>query len=71
MLQTSLALAPEYLVKGVEHNAVAAYYKYMVKVVKILGKDSEEVKGQLRDSLNFEIKLAQVKIDFYLTLIIS
>ncbi|XP_058117957.1 neprilysin-2-like [Anopheles ziemanni] len=60
--QTSLGLAREYLVKGLENPIVSAYYDYMVDMAVILGADQARAKQELLESLNFEMALANISL---------
>lgn len=46
--------------KGLEDKIVKAYFEYMVDVAVIYGADRPRALRELRDSLDFEIKLANV-----------
>lgn len=50
------------MVKGLSDRIVKAYYDYMVDVAVILGANKETAAQELRQSLDFEIKLANVSI---------
>ena len=43
---------------------VSAYYNYMVDIAQILGADKESATQELKESLEFEIKLANVSTIF-------
>lgn len=58
--QASLGLSREYLSKGFDERIVQAYYRYMVDIAVILGADPQRAKNELRESLDFEISLANV-----------
>lgn len=58
--QASLGLSREYLSKGFDDEIVQAYYAYMVDIAIILGADPDRARKELRESLEFEIKLANV-----------
>lgn len=60
--QASLGLSREYLVKGLSDRIVKAYYDYMVDVAVILGANRETAAEELRQSLDFEMKLANVSL---------
>lgn len=55
-----MGLSREYLSKGMNDKIVSAYYNYMVDIAEILGADREQAKIELKESLEFEIKLANV-----------
>lgn len=50
----------EYLVKGIESEAVQAYLNFMVENAVLFGGDRSKAEGELKDALEFEIKLAEV-----------
>ena len=50
----------EYLVKGTNDKIVDAYYRYMVDTAVLLGADKARAQKELKESLEFEIKLANV-----------
>ena len=56
--QPDFGLSREYLVKGLEEENVGHYFNYMQKAAVLLGADPVKAEQQLRESLNFEIKLA-------------
>lgn len=58
--QAALGLSREYLSKGFDEKIVQAYYKYMVDIAVILGADPDRAGKELKESLEFEIKLANV-----------
>ena len=58
--QVPLSLDRENLVKGLSDKIVDAYYRYMVDTAVILGADKTRAEGELKESLEFEIKLAKV-----------
>eukprot|EP00088_Acartia_fossae_P063834 TRINITY_DN7820_c0_g1_i2.p1 TRINITY_DN7820_c0_g1~~TRINITY_DN7820_c0_g1_i2.p1 ORF type:complete len:771 (+),score=167.12 TRINITY_DN7820_c0_g1_i2:291-2315(+) len=58
--QASLGLEREYLVKGFDDKDVQAYYRYMVDAAMYLGAEKEAAESQLKDSLMFEIDLANL-----------
>ncbi|XP_035741301.1 neprilysin-2-like isoform X2 [Vespa mandarinia] len=60
--QASLGLSREYLSKGFTDKIVQAYYSYMVDIAVILGADKGRAKTELRDSLDFEMKLANISL---------
>ena len=55
-----LGLSREYLIKGFEDKDVQHYYNYMVESAKLMGseKAEEEIKKEMKEALEFEIKLA-------------
>lgn len=60
--QASLSLSREYLVKGLDEKLVAALYSYMVDIATMFGADRDRAKTELKESLKFEIMLANVSI---------
>lgn len=58
--QTSLGMSREYLIKGFEDKDVQAYYQYMVDAAVLLGADETKAMQQLKESLVFEIALANL-----------
>lgn len=60
--QASLGLSREYLSKGFEDKIVRAYYDYMVDIAVILGANKTTAKTELRESLDFEMKLANISL---------
>ena len=60
--QASLGLSREYLINGLEDHDVASYYNYMVNVAVLLGADRETASRELKESLLFEIELAQASM---------
>ncbi|XP_011149286.1 neprilysin-2 isoform X2 [Harpegnathos saltator] len=60
--QAALGLSREYLIKGLDEKIVQEYYKYMVDIAVILGADPQRAKTELKESLEFEIKLANISL---------
>jgi len=60
--QASLGLSREYLTNGFQDTEVQHYYKYMVDSAVLLGAESELALNELKESLLFEIKLANITI---------
>lgn len=60
MDQAQLGLRREYLIKGLEDKIVKAYYDYMVDIAVLFGADRKVAEKELLESLQFEIKLANV-----------
>jgi hypothetical protein len=58
--QASLGLSREYLTKGFSEKLVDAYYKYLVDIAVTLGADKNRAIKEIHDSLEFEMKLANV-----------
>lgn len=55
-----MGLSREYLSKGFEDKIVKAYYEYMVDMAVIYGADRSRAERELKESLEFEMKLANV-----------
>lgn len=60
--QASLGLSREYLSKGFDEKIVQAYYSYMVDIAEILGGDKATAKTELKQSLEFEMELANISL---------
>ncbi|XP_015511770.2 neprilysin-2 isoform X1 [Neodiprion lecontei] len=60
--QASLGLSREYLSKGPEDKIVKAYFEYMIDIAVILGADKDVATRELSESLEFEIKLANISL---------
>lgn len=60
MDQAQLGLRREYLIKGLDDKIVKAYYDYMVDIAVLFGADRKVAESELKESLKFEIKLANV-----------
>ncbi|XP_011257048.1 neprilysin-2 isoform X1 [Camponotus floridanus] len=60
--QAALGLSREYLSKGFDEKIVQAYYKYMVDIAVILGANPDRAQKELKESLEFEIKLANISL---------
>ncbi|XP_076162840.1 M13 family metallopeptidase neprilysin 2 isoform X2 [Ptiloglossa arizonensis] len=60
--QASLGLSREYLSKGLDDKIVQAYYSYMVDIAAILGADKTRAKTELKESLEFEMELANISL---------
>lgn len=58
--QSAIGLSREYLVKGFNETLVSSYYDYMVDMAVLFGADKDVAKSELRESLDFEIALANV-----------
>lgn len=58
--QAALGLSREYLSKGFNDKIVQAYYSYMVDISVILGANKTDAERELRESLEFEMNLANV-----------
>lgn len=60
--QASLGLSREYLSKGINDKIVKAYFNYMVDIATILGADRDFAEKELMESLEFEMKLANISL---------
>jgi hypothetical protein len=60
--QASLGLSREYLTKGFSEKLVDAYYKYVVDIAVILGANRDRATKEIADSIEFEMKLANVSV---------
>ncbi|KAK9304003.1 hypothetical protein QLX08_004498 [Tetragonisca angustula] len=60
--QAALGLSREYLSKGFDDKIVQAYYSYMIDIAAILGANKTDAKDELRESLEFEMKLANISL---------
>jgi membrane metallo-endopeptidase-like protein 1 len=60
--QASLGLRREFLTKGFSDKLVNAYYEYMVDIAVLFGADKERAASELKESLSFEIKLANISL---------
>lgn len=56
-----MGIPREYLIQGLNHKVVQAYFKYMVDLAEIFGVNRLRAEKELKESLNFEILLAMVK----------
>lgn len=66
MDQAALGLRREFLIKGIEDKLVKAYYDYMVDIAVLFGAKRETAATELKESLTFEIALANVSLRIYL-----
>lgn len=60
--QGHLGMSREYLIKGLRDENVRHYYSYMQKIAVLLGADPRRVGDELKASLEFEIKLANISL---------
>lgn len=58
--QATPGLSREYLIKGFDDKDVQYYYRYMVDSAVLLGADKAAAEKELKDSLLFEIELANI-----------
>lgn len=52
----------EYYLLGFEHPIIQTYYKILVDVSMLLGAEEATAKKDMRDLIEFEIKLAKVRV---------
>ncbi|KAH1004491.1 hypothetical protein HUJ05_005292 [Dendroctonus ponderosae] len=60
--QGSLGLRREFLTKGLNDKLVKAYYDYMVDIAVLFGADRAVASKDLAESLDFEMKLANISL---------
>ncbi|XP_033229648.1 neprilysin-2-like [Belonocnema kinseyi] len=60
--ETSLGLARQYLIQGFNNLFVKAYYKYSVDVAVLYGANRAIAEKDLKDTLEFEMKLANISL---------
>ena len=60
--QPRLGLPREYLMKGLEDDDVQAYLTFMKEVAMLLGADQKEAEIQMFETLEFELKLANISL---------
>lgn len=51
----------EYLLNGFGDKIVKAYYEYMVDIAVILGSSRGRAEQEMKESLEFEMKMANVR----------
>ena len=57
--------------KGIEDDDVQAYYQYMVKIAILLGAEPEQARKELREALEFEILLSNVRFSSFPKLLMN
>lgn len=62
-----MGLEREYLIQGFAHRIVDGYYKYMIEIAVVFGADRNRAAEELKQSLQFEIDLANVSISLNFT----
>ena len=60
--QPGLGLSREYLIKGINDTGVQAYFRYMVDTAIYLGADKQKAEQELKEALEFELKLADMTL---------
>lgn len=58
--QGMLSIDREYLTQGFDDDMVRAYYEYIVDIAVLFGADRKTAMKELKESLEFEMKLANV-----------
>lgn len=58
--EATLGLSRQLLIGGLNDSLTKAYYDYMVDMAVIFGAEKSRAETELRESLNFEISLANV-----------
>ena len=58
--QPSLGMNREYLINGFDDKEVQYYYNYMVNSAILMGAEKNKAKGEMKEVLLFEIKLANI-----------
>lgn len=53
----------EYLINGLDDDAVKAYFKFMVENAIIFGANRTEAESEMMEALELEFKLANVSVD--------
>ena len=53
----------EYYLLGFEHPIIQTYYKILVDVSMLLGAEEVTAKKDMRDLIEFEVKLAKVRVN--------
>lgn len=59
--QGIFGISREYLIKGVDDKLVQAYHSYQIDTAVIYGADELNATEEMREALDFEITLANVK----------
>uniref|UniRef100_A0A1A9X1W5 Neprilysin, neutral endopeptidase 2 n=1 Tax=Glossina brevipalpis TaxID=37001 RepID=A0A1A9X1W5_9MUSC len=60
--QSYIGLSREFLVKGLNETLVKAYYDYMVDMAVLFGADKDDAMSEMKEALEFEIKLANISL---------
>lgn len=55
----------DYLVKGMQDEEVKNYYNAMVDNAILFGANRKQAKKEMKEALEFEMKLADVSLVFY------
>lgn len=59
--QPSLGLSREFMIRGENDSLVQAYHKYQVDMAVLFGAEREDSEKEMKDVLDFEMKLANVR----------
>ncbi|KAJ8664227.1 hypothetical protein QAD02_005889, partial [Eretmocerus hayati] len=62
LTETSPRLFPSILARNFSSQEMQAYFEYMVNFAETLGASRRDAEKDLRESLNFEVKLAELRI---------
>uniref|UniRef100_A0A146LYT5 Neprilysin-2 n=1 Tax=Lygus hesperus TaxID=30085 RepID=A0A146LYT5_LYGHE len=60
--QAAIAVARDYMIKGLDHPRVKAYFEYMIDIAELFGANRKVATEELRKSLDFEIALANISL---------
>nr|CAD7393457.1 unnamed protein product [Timema cristinae] len=60
--QGQLGLSREFLIKGLSEKHTKAYHQYQIDVATLFGADKTRVEREMREALDFEIKLANISL---------
>lgn len=64
--QAALGLSREYLIKGLDNPIVKAYHSYQVDMAVLYGADRNRAEKEMKEVLEFEFALANVRKKIYL-----
>ncbi|XP_033211544.1 neprilysin-2-like [Belonocnema kinseyi] len=60
--QPALSIGREYLIEGFNNKIVNAYYNFTVEIAVLCGANLTRAEEELKESLEFEIKLAKISV---------
>lgn len=63
--EARLELGREYLINGMEDDAVKSYYKFMVENAIVFGANRTQAENEMREVLELEFKLANVSTNVF------
>lgn len=63
--QPGLSLSRKTILKGIKDKLVQAYFNFMVDIAVAFGADKTRALKELKDTLEFEIKLANVSTNTF------